>query len=256
MATAGSPAVSTSARARAWRHACHAAVCDSIEPWAHGTVVRASHYPTYYDFNVVRVEQEPGIGVAELAAFADEALAGLDHRRLDFEALEAGESRRRELTAGGWKATRLLWMRHERPLPAGGPEVEVEEVPYEAVEELRLAWHLEDFEGTEYERFSIAAREVAMTRRVLVLAVLECGRPIGFAQLERAGDGAEVTQVFVHPAHRGRGQGTALTRAAILGAGDVEDLWIVADDEDRPKELYRRLGFEPAWRSLECLRLP
>ena len=55
---------------------------------------------------------------------------------------------------------------------------------------------------------------------------------------------------FVHPEYRGDGRGTAITRAAIEAAGDVRDLWIVADDEDRPKELYARLGFRAAWTTI------
>ena len=47
-----------------------------------------------------------------------------------------------------------------------------------------------------------------------------------------------------------------MTIAAIAAAGDVRDLWISADDEDRPKELYGRLGFRPAWTAMEFLRLP
>jgi hypothetical protein len=47
-----------------------------------------------------------------------------------------------------------------------------------------------------------------------------------------------------------------MTRAAISAAGDVQDLWIVADDEGQPKHLYARLGFRPAWTALEALRLP
>ena len=47
-----------------------------------------------------------------------------------------------------------------------------------------------------------------------------------------------------------------MTRAAIEAAGDVRDLWIVADDEDRPKELYARLGFRPAWTTMEFTRWP
>jgi hypothetical protein len=50
--------------------------------------------------------------------------------------------------------------------------------------------------------------------------------------------------------------GTALTGAAISNAGDVEDLWIVADDEGRPKQLYSRLGFRPAWTAIQALSLP
>ena len=47
-----------------------------------------------------------------------------------------------------------------------------------------------------------------------------------------------------------------MTRAAIEAAGDVRDLWIVADDEDRPKDLYARLGFRPVWTSMEATRWP
>ena len=95
-----------------------------------------------------------------------------------------------------------------------------------------------------------------MSREVRVLAVHDGGRPIAFTQLVQVGDGAEITQVFVHPDHRGGGRGTAMTRAAIEAAGDVRDLWIVADDEDRPKELYARLGFRTAWTSMELTRWP
>ena len=94
------------------------------------------------------------------------------------------------------------------------------------------------------------SRDVAGPRRA------RGDRPIAFAQLEHDGDAAEITQVFVHPDHRGGGRGTAMTRAAIEAAGDVRDLWIVADDEDRPKELYARLGFRPAWTTMEVTRWP
>jgi ribosomal protein S18 acetylase RimI-like enzyme len=242
-------------RAREWHHAHQAAVCDALEPWAHGTVVRASRYPTYYSFNLVRVEEEPEMSAGQLTSFADEALAGLAHRRMDFEDIAAADSRRGELVALGWKTTRLVWMHHDRPLPPAAAELDVSEVPYEAADELRLAWHLQEDDGSEYERFSVAAREVSEARGVRVLTVAEGGRTIAFAQLERAGGGAEITQVYVDPEHRGGGRGTAMTRAAVLAAAGAEDVWIVADDEDRPKELYGRLGFTGVWHSMECLLL-
>ena len=242
-------------RAREWQRAHQAAVCDALEPWAHGTVVGASRYPTYYSFNLVRVEDEPEMSAEQLTSFADEALAGLGHRRIDFERIDAAESRREELVAIGWKTSRLVWMHHDRPLPPAAAELEVSEVPYEQADALRLAWHREEDDGSEYERFSVAAREVSEARGVRVLTVSEGGRAIAFAQLERSGGAAEITQVYVDPAHRGHGCGTAMTRAAVLAAGDAEDLWIVADDEDRPKELYRRLGFTGVWHAMECLLL-
>jgi GNAT superfamily N-acetyltransferase len=253
--TASSIEDGVAARARAWHQAAHAAVCDVLEPWAHGTVVRATRYPSYFDFNVVRVEEDSAMSVDALAAFADEALAGLAHRRVDFDLVAAAEPLRTGFEAKGWKAMRVLWMRHETP-PPPGPDVSVEELPYDAVDDLRVAWHREDFPDQDAGEYHSQAREVAQRRDVQVLAVREAGSPVAFAQLERDVTAAEVTQVYVHPEHRGGGRGTAMTRAAIEAAGDVRDLWIAADDDDRPKQLYARLGFRPAWTTMEFLRLP
>jgi ribosomal protein S18 acetylase RimI-like enzyme len=243
------------ARARAWRDGAHAAVCDVIEPWAHGTVVRATRHPSYYDFNAVRVEEDPAMGVDALVAFADEALAGLEHRRVDIDLIDVAEPLRPGFEAKGWKAIRLLWMRHESPPPPGS-DIAVRAVPYDAIHDLRVAWHEEESPDQDGSEYLAQAREVALSREVRVLAVYEAGAPVAFAQLEQDGAAAEITQVYVHPRYRGRGCGTAMTRTAIEAAGDVRDLWIVADDDDRPKELYARLGFRPAWTSMELTRWP
>jgi ribosomal protein S18 acetylase RimI-like enzyme len=243
------------ARAKAWCRNHQEAVCDVVEPWAHGTVLRATHLPDYWDFNVVRVEDEPGIEVDELIAVADEALADCAHRRIDFDVAAAGDSRREAFKDLGWRTMRLLYMRHEGD-PGPPPEVEVEEVDYDAVRDLRLAWHAEDFPDQDPSGYHEQARSVAMAHGARVFAVRRGGANLGFAQLEHVGDAAEITQVYVHPDHRGGGLGTAITRASIDAAPAVADLWISADDEDRPKELYRRLGFRPAWLSVEMTRLP
>lgn len=225
-------------------------------PWTHGTFLRATRYPHYYDYNLVRIENDPAMGVDELTAIADQALCDLEHRRFDFELAEAGDAVRAEFEAAGWEATRLLWMRHEGPDAAGdAPSVGVDSVSWDAVLPLRRAWHYEDFPDVELGDFLSHAREVAMLREVEVLAVTENDEPIAFSQLERSGPSAEITHVYVHSDHRGRGLGTAITRAAIDAAGDVEDLWIVADDDARAKEIYARLGFRAAWTSVEFLRI-
>jgi GNAT superfamily N-acetyltransferase len=232
-----------------------AAVCDVLEPWAHGTVARATRYPGYWDYNAVRVEEDPGMSVEALVAFADEALAGLDHRRMDFEQSDAAEPLRPGFEALGWLTERLVWMLHAAP-PPPPPDIPVEEVPYDDVRDLRVAWYLEDFPGHDLSDHLAEAAKVARLHGARVLAVREAGQPVAFAQLERDGRSAEIAQVYVHPEHRGRGLGTAMTCAAIEAAGDAEDLWIVADDAGRPKELYARLGFRPVWTAIETLRLP
>jgi len=245
------------ARARAWRNAAHAAICDVIEPWEHGTIVRSTRFPTYYDYNLVRVEDAAPIGVDTLTAVADRALAPLRHRRVSFDHVAAAEPLRAPLNAAGWRAARLLWMRYEAPLPLAS-RMGVTPVCYEDVHPLRLAWRDEEAPARDPDApgditaFHRDAHEVALTRDALVLAVHdEAGRPVGFAQLERAGGAAEISQLFVLGAQRGAGRGAALVGAAIRAAGAVRDLWICADDEARAKTLYARLGFRPAWTMME-----
>jgi GNAT superfamily N-acetyltransferase len=242
--------------ARDWRRRILMTLCDVVEPWEHGTVYRATGYPDYWDYNVVQVDGDPGIGAADLIALADKKLEGMRHRRVDFLDAEAGEATRGEFESAGWQTTRLLWLRHDEPLPAGAT-ADVEEVDYDAAVDLRREWNAEDFPGIDQESHLDVAKGVSMTRGVQVIASLEDGAPVGFAQIEYIGDSAEITHVFVSAKHRGSGRGTEITRAAIeAAAGNVDDLWIMADDEDRPKELYKRLGFRPAWVSTEFLRLP
>lgn len=204
----------------------------------------------------MRVESDDPPDAGELIAFADEALAGLAHRRVDVEDAAAAARLRPQFEAAGWRALPLLYMHHDEPLPPG-PDVAVQEVPYDDVHALRVAWHDEDFPGQDAdEHLRVHARAIALARDARVLASVEDGRPVAFAQLERVGDAAEITLVYVSPDARGAGRGTALTRAAVAQAGPVGDLWIGADADDRPRHLYARLGFRPVWTVTQFLRLP
>jgi len=243
-------------RARAWVHSAQAAVCDVIEPWEHGTVIRATAYPTYFDLNLVRVEDDAELSAEQVAAVADEALAGLSHRQVGFEVADAGESAREGLEALGWRSTLLVWMLHSGESPPRA-EVEVERVPYDDVHDLRVAWHYEDFPTLDTLDHLDHAREISLSRAVEVFAVRDAGGvPVAFAELELHGGGAEISSVYVHPDHRGAGMGTALTRAAIEAAPGVGDLWIVADADGRARQIYERLGFSAVWTLLNCMRLP
>lgn len=251
-----SAAGDAAARARACLHDVQAAVCDVFDPWDAGTVVRATRYPSYFDFNLVRVERDPGMSVESLVAFADKALAEHAHRRIDFELADIAEPLRASFAAHGYASERLVWMRHETARPSVPDGITVEEVPYDTVRPLRVGWFEEDFPEAQLGGHLAEAREVHLLLGARIFAVLDGGEPVGYAQLERLGRSAEITQVYVRADHRGRGLGTALTRAAIDAAGDVDDLWIVADDEGRPKALYEHLGFRAAWTMVELLRLP
>jgi GNAT superfamily N-acetyltransferase len=245
------------ARAIAWRHATHAAVCDVVERWEHGTVVRCTPLPDFHVYNAVRVEGAvPGLGVNTIAHAADVLLGGLGHRQVEVEDEVAGARLRPDFEALGWTTERLVWLSRTGPAPRGP---EFEEVSFPATRALRLEWSLTFpwIGGKEAaEHFALVEDRAAAVRgsRAL-LSRDESGAEIGFVIFASNGGTAEIDQVYVTPPRRGRGIGGALVQAAVRVGGAAET-FIVADDEGDPKRLYRRLGFEPVWRQHMFTRRP
>jgi ribosomal protein S18 acetylase RimI-like enzyme len=72
------------------------------------------------------------------------------------------------------------------------------------------------------------------------------GAVVSYADLYQDGADAQVEDVGTLPEQRGRGYATAVILAAIAEArrAGAEFIFLVADMDDWPKELYRRLGFD------------
>ena len=242
--------------AAAWRHRSHALVCDVVEPWEHGTVVRCTAHPGFWDYNVLRLEgPDPGVGVDELAAAADRLQGDLRHRRVDVEDEAAGARLRPGFEALGWKVERLMWLALDEP-PAGP---DFEEAPVTETRALRLEWARSEgleVSQAEFERQADAEEDVSRLRAMRALVERdEDGVPVAYAQFFGGGELAEVDQVYVRPGRRGRGTGGALVAAAARAAGAART-FIVADDEGDPKRLYLRLGFRPVWIQHQLTRRP
>jgi GNAT superfamily N-acetyltransferase len=75
------------------------------------------------------------------------------------------------------------------------------------------------------------------------------GDPAAYCTLRISGTCGDIEDVYCTPSQRGRGLATALVSTAVARAlqNGVDDLFIVADQDDWPKELYARLGFETVW---------
>jgi GNAT superfamily N-acetyltransferase len=224
-------------------------VCDRIERWAQGTLVRATAIGSFWDFNLVRVEtSEVPLGARAIAAVADDWLDGLDHRRVEVEDEVVGTRLRPEFQEIGYSVERLLWMLREAEPPEPVAGVRVEEVTLDDTRPLHEDWLIEEGIGLDSE-FLDAEQKLAAERGLRVLAVVEDSQPVAYLRVIQAGEEAEIDDVFCTPARRGAGLGTALLRAALretAGAG-ARRTFIGADDAGRAKALYARLGFRPAW---------
>ena len=247
-------------RAIAWRHGYHAAVCSRIEPWAHGTIARAPDVPSYYDYNLARVERgDPGLSAEALAAAAEPALAGLAHRRIEVEDEAAGARVLEGFAGMGWVTERLAFLHRELPAasPGGTHGAELRVESFEASRPLRAAWQGESI-WSDPPGFALIEEQVAARRGTRAVVGYVDGEPAGFAAFSAHGDAVEVEMVFCLPERRNGGLGGALvaTALATAHAEGARHALIEADDDGDSKRLYERLGFRTVWTRHSFTRTP
>jgi ribosomal protein S18 acetylase RimI-like enzyme len=75
------------------------------------------------------------------------------------------------------------------------------------------------------------------------------GKPVGHFSQRTRGELGYLESLFVDPDYRMRGIGTALTHhaAAATRAEGASVVFLPAAADDTPKEMYRRMGFEPVY---------
>ena len=252
---------SAARRAIAWRHGYQAAVCSRIGPWAHGTIARAPDVPTYYDYNLARVEGgDPGLAAEALADAAGPFLADLDHRRIEVEDEAGGARVAPGFAAMGWVAERLAFLHRELPAPAPGrirSHAELRVEAFAASRPLRAAWQGESI-WDDPPGFALIEEQVAARRGTRAVVGYLDGEPAGFAAFSAHGDAVEVELVFCLPEHRNGGLGGALVTTALETAHTegARQALIEADDDGNSKRLYERLGFRTVWTRHSFTRKP
>jgi ribosomal protein S18 acetylase RimI-like enzyme len=231
------------------------------EAFAYGTAVFDERVPRRWDSNYLLVEQVPdGVGAKELAAEAErvQGAAGLTHRKLELRDEAAGERLEPQFRALGWTVNRHLLMALRRESDREPDRSRVREVDVAALRDVRAkqihgyAWGA-DPEVVEqlYEAKLFLSRVV--DARFFAVVIDE--QPVSWTDLYVADGIAQIEDVGTLEDHRGRGYASAV----VLHAADeartagAELVFLVADDEDWPKELYRKLGFDELGRVYEYL---
>jgi GNAT superfamily N-acetyltransferase len=245
------------ARAFAFERAFHGAVGRPLTG-AWGQAFLSPELDRCYDRNVLwAVDDAGGLSAAELDGHAERLLGGHDlpHRRLLLEP-PAHARLHRGLVARGYDASRHVFQIHAGPsaMPDAVSGVEVVEVSIDAILAANDRY-LQTDRDTPYGRDPRTRRHLiehhrgygpsgAQERR---FAVCDGDNVVAWARLWTRGAEAQVEDVICLAEHRGRGYGRAVVAAAARAAlaADPELLFIVADADDWPKELYARLGFAP-----------
>jgi ribosomal protein S18 acetylase RimI-like enzyme len=222
------------------------------EPFAYGTAMFDERLPRRWDSNYLLVERLPaGVGAAELAAEADrlQGGAGLTHRKLEVRDEALGQRLEPEFRELGWTVNRHVLMALHRAADRPGGGTVVEEVDAETLrepraEQLRMYEWAADAEVLDQLHKAKALFAARVETRFF--AVLEGGRAVSWSDLYLAGNTAQIEDVGTLESHRGRGYARAIVLHAAAEArrAGADLVFLVADDEDWPKALYRKLGFD------------
>ena len=224
---------------------------DAARPIAAGVVLSTPSMPEVWSVNQVRVKDS--LGYRALVALADEELADFEYRHIVVEHQLAGPSLEQAFRSAGWKVEReLLMILTEAPDRPADLSV-VDEADEDEWLDVMARWYGEDPSTSSEGLAQLVAhsRRDARSNRDRLLGVKSGdGRVVAITKVRGDGSTAQVEDVYTVPEARGRGYARALvSRAAELARVAGHDLiFIVADDEDWPKQLYERVGFRPAGR--------
>ncbi len=239
------------------RHA-EESVCDEVAATRHGTAMLTPSLPLVWQVNAIRVEDadaEPD----ELMADADRVQAAFGHRKLVVHDEALGARLAPALGRAGWNVFRVLIMLRRRP-PEREPEPGLgAEVSRDAGAATLAAFRREQPFGWQDE----AVRQLAeMDRRYgEALGARDFAappdEPASACRLYTHEGLAQVDEVGTLQARRGRGYARAAVAAAAdtAAAEGAEQVFMVTDAADWPKELYRSLGFDEIGATYEFLKV-
>ena len=233
-----------------------------VVPFAWGNAYLDDDLPQRYYSNFLRTETDlTGVSAEDLIAVADEILGDdrYEHRLVIVRDEAAAERLGPGFAAGGFarapEVVQILRRQPDRP-----PSVDVDVVPFAEARDLILQTYLEDEQLPEAVAVPFtdarAKYESAIGARFFVAHI--DGEPAGICELYLDGDDAQVENVGTLLRFRNRG----VARSVVLAACDAAKaagatrIFILADDEDWPKQLYERLGFDRLVTNVGFLRSP
>lgn len=236
-----------------------ALAADEVTSIHAGYVARTPSLPAVWSLNYVGVTRQ--IAFPQAVGLANLYMRDLPYRQLFLEHEPGAEALARELLRDGWKIESNLHMvlrqAPDRELDTS-PVIEPSE---EDALELMRRWTGEDellrASPDAHEQVVDSYRRLWRARHARRLGVLgRDGALAGITLVFSDSTVGQVEDVYVVPEERGRGFGRVLvthgTRLAVEMGHEL--VFIVADLNGWPKQLYAKVGFEPTGRTWACHR--
>ena len=221
-------------------------------PFRFGTAYLRSELPKVWSRNYLSLEHDlDDVTAGLLATEADRVLgeAGVAHRKIEVFDAEAGERLAPALAKLGWQVECDVVMVAARP-PDREPDLSVaEEVSHEQLvpawaEANRSEGHIDDEEVIH--QLAEGKRVLASAIDVRFLAARANGEIGAYCELYSLGGTGQIENVLTLERYRNRGLARALVLQALATSrAEGNDLtFLLANRDDWPKELYRKLGFD------------
>jgi ribosomal protein S18 acetylase RimI-like enzyme len=221
----------------------------SVVPVPGGQAVLNSDFPAAHNLNRLAVSQP--CTAFDLAEAAERVLAGqhLQHRLIDVADAALGETLAPGLARYGYHRSRAVLMAATRPSRRTPPEIPVAELEVSERSAVASAEWRRERPGWDEGMVDQLGRRIGTVLDAALAQFLAIrddeDQVIARADLYLRDGVAQIEEVVTDPAARGRGLASRLVLQAVdrARAAGAELVFLVADDEDWPKHLYRRLGF-------------
>jgi ribosomal protein S18 acetylase RimI-like enzyme len=239
-------------RVRSFVESHQSSSAASCVSWRFGRAFFNEKLPRVYDLNFALVENlDAGVTARDVAAEIDKLMRprGLNHRSIAVHDPLLGEQLFEGFKDLGWRADRHLVMVHRRVPdrrvePDHVTEATEEEVWPARAKFLRTYEWCSDEETVDQMREAYRIWMRVGRGRDFILS--ENGSVVSFALLWSRGSTAQIEDVATLNEYRNRGfSRQVVTRAIAEARASGHDLvFLIADENDWPKDLYRKLGFE------------
>lgn len=233
-----------------------------IERFEHGVAYFDEDYRERFISNFLFVDpRAQDIAAQALVDVADLILGGggCPHRLVVVPNDRDGERVAPGLIEHGYIAERSLQMVHRR-VPDRPAELTAEECSFRESRPLteEIYRREEQLPASTIQRFANQHEKWERVIGARRFVVRIDGVLAGQCELYVDGSDAQVEFVDTLEEFRGRGVARAVVLSAIRAAVDegAQSVFILGDDDDWPKELYRRLGFDPFARRWDFTRKP
>jgi ribosomal protein S18 acetylase RimI-like enzyme len=247
-------------RILAFRRAISERSSTRLLPFPAGVALFNDDYPRSWAHNFLRVDR-PDAAAADLIAAAERlhAEAGHGHRSIEVADAAAGERLIPAFHAAGWNVERNVLMVSHRGFDRAVDTSAVEMLGWAEVRSAHEAfWRTSPYGDSEetvrqlVDRLELTAAAADVTH----FAVRVGEDVVTTCDLYIDGRTAQVEDVWTEEGYRGRGFARAAVARTVevARAAGCDLVWLEADADDWPRELYRKLGFDEIARTFSFVR--